>query len=63
MAIRALAEPVFYEPLTLAIEKGDPEFSAALAEIVERMLADGTLARLSKQWLGQDYTKKLTLSE
>ena len=62
-AIRVLEKPIFYEPLALAIEKGDPEFSAELAKIVEDMLADGTLSRLSKQWLGQDYTKKLTISK
>lgn len=62
-AIRALEEPIFYEPLALAIEKSDPEFSAALVQIVEEMLADGTLSQLSEQWLGQDYTRKLTLSE
>ena len=62
-AIRVLEKPIFYEPLALAIEKGDPEFSAELAKIVEDMLADGTLSRLSKQWLGRDYTKKLTIAK
>jgi len=62
-AIWALEEPIFYEPLALAIEKGDPEFGAQLARIIEDMLADGTLSRLSEQWLGRDYTKKLTLTK
>lgn len=54
--IRILQPPVFYEPLSLAIDKGDKEFGDKLAAIVEEMRKDGTLSRLSKKWYGVDRT-------
>ena len=52
-----VGEPVFYEPLAVAIDKGDPEFAAKVTQIIEAMHADGTLSQLSKKWYGVDYTK------
>src|SRR5690606_4541777 len=37
--IRVVGEPLFLEPLSVATDKGDPEFDAKLAEIVEAMHA------------------------
>ena len=54
---RVVGEPVFYEPLAVAIDKGDPEFAAKVTQIIEAMHADGTLTQLSKKWYGVDYTK------
>ena len=53
--IRVLEPPVFYEPLAVAIDKGDKEFSDKLVAIVADMHEDGTLSRLSKKWYGVDY--------
>lgn len=53
--IRVLGEPVFYEPLAVAIDLGDDEFGAKLAEIVAGLREDGTLAELSKKWYDFDY--------
>ncbi len=53
--IRVLGDPVFYEPLAVAIDLGDDELTAKIAEIVEGMHADGTLAGLSENWFGIDY--------
>ncbi len=55
--IRQLGEPVFYEPLAVAVEHGDAELEAKIAEAVAAMKADGTLGELSKKWYGVDYTK------
>ena len=52
--LRVVGEPVFFEPLSVAIDKGDPEFAAKLNEIVEAMRADGTLSALSVKWYGVD---------
>jgi polar amino acid transport system substrate-binding protein len=52
-----VGEPVFYEPLAIAIEHGDPELSAKIADAVKAMKADGTLSKLSEKWYGQDYSK------
>ncbi len=54
--LRVLGDPVFYEPLALAIDLGDQEFNDKLAGIVTEMKADGTLTALSMKWYGVDYT-------
>ncbi len=54
--LRVLGDPVFYEPLSLAIDKGDAEFNDKLAGIVSEMRSDGTLKTLSEKWYGIDYT-------
>jgi polar amino acid transport system substrate-binding protein len=54
--LRIVGEPLFYEPLSVAIEKGDPELDARIAEIVETMRNDGTLTTLSEKWYGVDLT-------
>ncbi|WP_413873015.1 transporter substrate-binding domain-containing protein [Albidovulum sp.] len=54
--IRQLGEPVFYEPLAVAIEHGDQDLNDKIAEAVAAMKADGTLSALSLKWYGQDYT-------
>ncbi len=52
--LRILGEPVFYEPLSVAIDKGDPELAAKIAAAVEEMRKDGTLGKLSEKWYGVD---------
>jgi len=54
--LRILGDPVFYEPLALAIDKGDQKFNDKLAGFVADMKADGTLKALSQKWYGIDYT-------
>lgn len=54
--IKQLGEPVFYEPLVLAIEHGDKEFNDKLAAIIDELRKDGTLSELSVKWYGVDYT-------
>ncbi len=55
--LKVVGEPAFFEPLAVAIDKGDPEFAAELARIVAEMHEDGTLTRLSLKWYGVDLTK------
>ena len=55
--IKTVGKPAFYEPLAVAIDKGDPELAAEIKRIVDAMKADGTLSNLSKKWLGVDYTQ------
>jgi polar amino acid transport system substrate-binding protein len=56
LPFRIIEPPVFYEPLAIAVDKGDPEFAARIAEIVAAMHADGTLTTLSEKWFGVDLT-------
>jgi polar amino acid transport system substrate-binding protein len=52
--VTVASAPLFRRPFVIAADKGDPEFAARLAEVVEAMRADGTLSRLSVQHLGVD---------
>jgi polar amino acid transport system substrate-binding protein len=54
--IKVIGDPVFYEPLSVAIERGDDEFAAKIAEAVKAMHADGTLSKLSQKWYSVDRT-------
>jgi polar amino acid transport system substrate-binding protein len=54
--VRIVGQPVFYEPISIAVDKGDPEFAAKIKEIIEAMRADGTLKKLSEKRLGVDVT-------
>ncbi|GAB4372197.1 MAG: transporter substrate-binding domain-containing protein [Kiloniellaceae bacterium] len=54
--LKIVGKPAFYEPLSVATDKGDPEFDAKIAEIVAEMKADGTLKKLSEKWYGVDLT-------
>ena len=54
--MKVIGKPAFYEPLSVATDKGDPEFDAKIAEIVAEMRADGTLKKLSEKWYGADLT-------
>ena len=60
--IKIVGEPVFYEPLAVAIDKNAPEDPVPLTEeigrIIEEMHADGTLSELSMKWYDTDLTKE-----
>lgn len=45
----------FQEPIALATDKGDEEFNAKIAELIDEMKADGTLEELSYKWFDDDY--------
>ena len=47
---------LFWEPVAVAVEQGDEDFSWRVEEVVEAMLDDGTLSALSIKWFGLDMT-------
>jgi polar amino acid transport system substrate-binding protein len=55
-----LGEPLYYEPLSVAIDKSSEldqaSLVAAVSDIIEEMHADGTLSELSMTWYGEDLT-------
>jgi len=53
---RVVGDPLFYEPLAVALDRGDAELDAKISAIVDEMKADGTLTKLSTKWYGVDYT-------
>jgi polar amino acid transport system substrate-binding protein len=52
--MKVVGKPAFYEPLAVALDRGDAEFSAKIQEVVAAMHADGTLTKLSEKWYGVD---------
>jgi polar amino acid transport system substrate-binding protein len=60
--IKILGDPLFYEPLAVAIDKQAPLDPTSLVEevgrIVEEMHNDGTLTELSMKWYGEDLTQE-----
>ena len=58
--IKIVGDPVFYEPLAVAIDRSsqlDPtSFFEQVSKIVAEMHADGTLTALSLKWYGVDLT-------
>lgn len=61
LPVKAIGDPVFYEPLAVAFDKSAPTHAALVAavdQIVADMHADGTLSQLSMKWFNYDYTVK-----
>ena len=60
--IKIVGDPLYYEPLAVAIDKDAPANPKPLvreiSKIVEEMHKDGTLTELSKKWYGYDLTMK-----
>ncbi|MCC6619029.1 MAG: transporter substrate-binding domain-containing protein [Chloroflexi bacterium] len=60
ITMHLVGDPVFYEPLAVAIDKGGPahaQLLAAIDDIIQAMHDDGTLTEFSKHWYdGQDLT-------
>ncbi|MBA3429897.1 MAG: transporter substrate-binding domain-containing protein [Actinobacteria bacterium] len=62
--IKIVGDPLYYEPLGVAVDKESPEdpqaFYEEVSKIIEEMHSDGTLSELSKKWYeGTDLTKKV----
>ena len=59
--IKIIGEPVYYEPLAIAVDRGSelgPEgLVDRISEIVEEMHEDGTLSELSQKWYDTDLSK------
>lgn len=59
--IKIVGEPLYYEPLSVALDRSsqlDPtRLLERISEIIEEMHEDGTLSQLSEKWYGVDLTK------
>lgn len=59
IALHAVGDPVFFEPLAVAIDLSGPPHAELLEElnrIIQEMHDDGTLSDLSQKWFGLDLT-------
>lgn len=62
LPIVAVGEPVFYEPLAVAFDKGvedNDSLVEAVDAIIGEMHADGTLSELSNKWYGYDLSVRV----
>ena len=50
-------DPLYAEPNVVAIEKGDPQWSAKVTEVIGELKADGTLSKISQKWIGADISQ------
>ncbi|WP_426210045.1 ABC transporter substrate-binding protein [Pseudomonas sp. TWR2-1-1] len=48
---------LYAEPNVVAIEKGDPQWSARVTEVIDQLKADGTLSKISQKWIGADISQ------
>lgn len=55
---KIVGDPLYGEPIWVAVEKGDPEWQAKIKELFKEMEADGTLKAISEKWVGADITSK-----
>lgn len=55
--LKLVGDPVFEDPISVATDKGDPEWNAKITEIIHQMKADGTLAAISRKWVGDDVSR------
>lgn len=54
---KVVGDPLYLEPNWVAIDKGDAAWNAELAKTLAAMKKDGTLAKISQKWIGQDITQ------
>ena len=47
---------LFFEPVAVAVDKGNPDLTRAVERAILKMSSDGTLPALSRKWFGTDLT-------
>ncbi|NDL61669.1 transporter substrate-binding domain-containing protein [Acerihabitans arboris] len=52
-----IAGELYAEPNWVATDKGDAQWDQVVADTVNALRADGTLAQISRRWLGEDITR------
>jgi hypothetical protein len=66
LPVVAVGDPVFFEPLAAAFDKGvedNDTLVAAVDAILGEMHADGTLSELSMKWFGEDLTQQVGVDD
>lgn len=55
---RVVDANLFADPNAIAVDKGDPEWKAKVASVIDDMRKDGTLSKISMKWIGADIIAK-----
>lgn len=50
-------DTLYAEPNVVAVEKGDAQWNAKVAQVVAQLKADGTLGKISRKWIGADISQ------
>lgn len=58
-ALKTVGEPLIQSDVLFVLRKDSQELADRLDEAIRELKQDGTLAKLSIEWLGQDFTKTL----
>ncbi|OAB42792.1 transporter substrate-binding domain-containing protein [Paenibacillus glacialis] len=58
-ALKTVGEPLIQSDVLFVLRKDGQELSDHLDEAIKTLKGNGTLAKLSVQWLGEDFTKSL----
>ena len=58
-ALKTVGEPLIQSDVLFVLRKDSQELADALDKAIKETKADGTLAKLSIEWLGEDFTKGL----
>jgi polar amino acid transport system substrate-binding protein len=56
-ALKIVGPVIYSEPNVVATEKGDADWDRTVVRIFNEMKTDGTLAKISLKWFGQDITR------
>jgi polar amino acid transport system substrate-binding protein len=54
---RIVGSPLYQEPNWVAVAKGDAAWNARVKQVFAQLKQDGTLAAISKKWIGSDITR------
>jgi cystine transport system substrate-binding protein len=63
LALKEVGDPLIYQLSAAAMAKGQPALRDAVSKAVAGMIADGTVDRLSKKWLGKDFDMVGTIAK
>jgi polar amino acid transport system substrate-binding protein len=55
-ALKIVGDVLYEEPNVVATERGDAEWNARVAQTINELKADGTLAKIAKRWFDSDIT-------
>jgi cystine transport system substrate-binding protein len=61
LPVKEVGEPLIYQLSAAGIAKGQPALMAALNKGITSMIADGTIDRLGKKWVGAEYQMQATI--
>jgi cystine transport system substrate-binding protein len=55
LPIKEVGEPLTYQLSAAAMVKGQPSLRASVNKAIAEMMADGTIERIGKKWVGEQY--------